>query len=88
MARPSFQLDIVSPEQQLYSGRVVSLTAPGVRGGFGVRARHAPMVAAIGAGQLTYTEAESGQTSSLAVGGGVVQVIPGSVTVLAEITPP
>jgi len=42
------------------------------------------MVAAIGAGEVIYTEAETGETHSLSVGGGVVQVTPDRVSVVAE----
>jgi len=84
MPAESFQLDIVTPEHPLFSGRARHLRAPGVLGSFGVLPRHAPMVAAIGAGEVIYTEAETGETHSLSVGGGVVQVTPDRVSVVAE----
>lgn len=84
MPAEPFHLDIVTPEAPLFSGRASYLRAPGVLGPFGVLPRHAPMVAAFGPGEIRYTEAGTGETHSLAVDGGVVQVTPDQVSILAE----
>ena len=77
-----YSLRVVTPERVLYSGTVSSLQAPGSEGSFGVLARHAPMVAALRAGPLSFVE-ESGRRT-LAVSGGFVEVSGEGVTVLAE----
>ena len=77
-----YPLRVVTPERVLYSGTVSSLRAPGSEGSFGVLARHAPMVAALRTGPLSFVE--EGGLRSLAVSGGFVEVSGEGVTVLAE----
>ncbi len=77
-----YPLRVVTPERVLFSGRVSSLQAPGSEGSFGVLARHAPMVAALKTGPLSFVE--EGGRRSLAVSGGFVEVSGDGVAVLAE----
>ncbi len=77
-----YPLRVVTPERVLFSGPVSSLRAPGSEGSFGVLARHAPMVAALKTGTLSFVE--EGGRRSLAVSGGFVEVSGGGVAVLAE----
>ncbi len=77
-----YPLRVVTPERVLFSGPVSSLRAPGSEGSFGVLARHAPMVAALKTGTLSFVE--EGGRRSLAVSGGFVEVSGEGVAVLAE----
>ncbi len=80
---PTYQLDIVTPEKTVYSGEVQSLRAPGTEGGFGVLAGHHPMLAALGIGQMVFSEQEQG-SKSVTISGGFAEVQRDCVTVLAE----
>jgi F-type H+-transporting ATPase subunit epsilon len=79
----TFQLNIVTPERTVFSGQAVSITAPGANGYFGVLARHAPMVAELGIGELT-VKTPDGKEESFAVCGGFVEVRPDATTVMAD----
>ena len=46
------ELEIVSPEAQLYSGEVKSLTLPGASGSFQILDNHAPIVSTLVAGRV------------------------------------
>ncbi|MDA9843372.1 F0F1 ATP synthase subunit epsilon [Flavobacteriaceae bacterium] len=46
------QLEIVSPEAQLFSGEVVSLTVPGASGSFQILNNHAPIVSTLVEGRV------------------------------------
>ena len=46
------QLEIVSPQAQLYSGEVKSLTLPGASGSFQILDNHAPIVSTLVAGRV------------------------------------
>ena len=81
---PAFKLDIVTPQQTVYSGSVQSLRAPGSEGGFGVLPRHATMLAALDIGPLSFVEEEAERRRSMAVGGGFAEVLGDRVTILAE----
>ena len=80
----TFQLDIVTPERTAYSGAVEHLQAPGSEGSFGVLHGHAPLLASLDVGGLTFRE--EGQTIErrIACSGGFVEVLGQRVTVLAE----
>jgi len=80
---PVFNLEIVTPEKMVYSGTVKSLQAPGTEGGFGVLARHAPMLASLDIGPLSFVE-EGGSARRAAISGGFAEVRRDHVTVLAE----
>ncbi|MBC7440002.1 MAG: F0F1 ATP synthase subunit epsilon [Flavobacterium sp.] len=45
-------LEIVSPENKLYSGEVTSVTVPGVDGSFQILNHHAPIVAILTKGEI------------------------------------
>ncbi|MBS13638.1 MAG: ATP synthase F1 subunit epsilon [Gemmatimonadetes bacterium] len=79
----AFELEIVTPERTLYSGRVEHVRAPGIDGGFGVLTGHHPMVSALGIGELRFRE-DGGQEKLAAVNGGFAEVLRNRVTVLAE----
>jgi F0F1-type ATP synthase epsilon subunit len=51
-----FKLDIVTIEEQIYSGRVKSLVAPGSDGYLGVLPGHTPLVTVLGRGKLSFVE--------------------------------
>jgi F-type H+-transporting ATPase subunit epsilon len=46
------QLEIVSPEAQLFSGEIVSLTVPGASGSFQILNNHAPIVSTLVEGRV------------------------------------
>ncbi|HOC32014.1 MAG TPA: F0F1 ATP synthase subunit epsilon [Armatimonadota bacterium] len=79
----TFQLNIVTPERTVFSGRAVSISDPGADGYFGVLARHAPMVAELGIRELA-VKTPDGREECFAVCGGFVEVRPDSTTVLAD----
>lgn len=45
-------LDILTPERKIYNGNVQGVLLPGVQGYFELLDNHAPIVAALGKGQL------------------------------------
>lgn len=76
------KLEIITPEENVFSGEVEVVTLPGNNGSFQVLKDHAPLVSTLQKGDLVYEAA--GKTETLIVGGGVVQVLNNHVLVLAE----
>jgi F-type H+-transporting ATPase subunit epsilon len=76
------QLDIVTPERQVYSDTVDSVQLPGSEGELGVLPHHAPLVSTLGVGELRFRK--DGAEESFAIVGGFLQVRPDKVVVLAE----
>lgn len=83
MADKHFQLDIVTPAKTVYTGEVNSVTAPGAIGNFQVLYNHAPLLSAIGIGEIKITDA-NGAKLRFATSGGFVEVKSNKVIVLAE----
>ena len=79
------QLDILTPERKLYSGEVYGVQLPGISGSFEILEKHAPMVSALGKGNIKVLLDKSGNNSSrYEVSGGFIEVINNKVTVLVE----
>ncbi len=79
----TIQVEIVTPSRQLYSGEVEMITMPGVDGEMGVLAGHAPLLTTLNIGELTLHSAD-GEPEFIAVSGGVVEVLPDKVIVMAR----
>lgn len=56
MPEPSFQFEVITPDQTFYQGNVVSLVLPGMNGFFGVLANHAPLIARSSGGRIKIRE--------------------------------
>jgi F-type H+-transporting ATPase subunit epsilon len=76
------QLEIVTPERQVYSDEVDSVQLPGSEGELGVLPHHAPLVSTLGVGELRFRK--GGVEESFAIVGGFLQVRPDKVVVMAE----
>ncbi|MDR0988661.1 MAG: ATP synthase F1 subunit epsilon [Prevotellaceae bacterium] len=67
------QLQIVSPEKELFSGEVESITLPGTAGEFSLLPNHAPIVSSLKAGQLFYLPKGGSDVQTVAISGGFVE---------------
>lgn len=76
-------LDVVTAEQALFSGTVEEVIALGAIGDLGIMPRHSQLISKLRAGELQYKTTE-GAMASLFVSGGVLEVQPHVVTVLAD----
>ena len=79
----TYQLLIVTPTGKAFDDKVVSLTAPGALGLFGVLANHAPMLTSLKNGVLQLKQ-ETGE-KFFSLGPGVLEVNPKhNVLILAD----
>ena len=78
----TMQLDVVSAEESIFSGAVQELLAPGTMGDLGIMPRHSQLITTLKAGELKY-KTDDGEVS-LFVAGGVMEVQPSIVTILAD----
>ena len=78
----TFHFELVSPERLLYAGEVSQVDIPGEEGEFGVLAGHAPYVATLKSGLLTIHG--NGEPRRIVVRGGLAEMGPTGLTVLAE----
>ena len=79
----SFHLDVASAEGKLFSGRVQTAQVSGSEGELGLRHGHAPLPTAIKPGLVRLVK-QNGTEEVLYISGGMLEVQPESVTVLAD----
>lgn len=79
------KLEILTPEKKLYSGDVFGVQMPGINGMFEVLEKHAPMVAALKAGNLKVLQDKSmSNATNYSIQAGFVEILQNKVTVLVE----
>ena len=76
------QVEIVTRDRALFGGEADMVLLPGVEGQMGVMEGHAPLLSTLDIGEIVLQTGD--QTEYIAVSGGVVEVRPDKVTVLAE----
>lgn len=76
------KLDILSPDKNLYSGNVKSISLPGIDGSLGILEGHAPLITVLRKGTIKIEGADG--TQNFDVNGGVVEVLKNKVIILAE----
>ena len=79
----TIHLDIVSAEGEIFSGPAKMVFAPGSQGELGIAPRHAPLLTLLRAGEVRVQPPE-GDEQAFYVGGGVLEVQPRKITVLAD----
>jgi F-type H+-transporting ATPase subunit epsilon len=76
------QLEIVTPDKKIFQGEVSEASFPGASGSFQILENHAPLVAALAKGVVSYTF--QGNKQAIQVDGGVVEVKDNVIILLAE----
>jgi F-type H+-transporting ATPase subunit epsilon len=76
-------LEILTPEKRLYSGDVYGVQLPGIDGKFEVLNRHAPLVSALGKGNIKVIK-DKNTTANFSIESGFVEVLNNKATVLVE----
>ena len=79
----TFQVDIVSAEQQIFSGEATMVIAPGEAGELGILPEHMPLLTRIKPGTVRIQQS-GGEEEVIYVSGGMMEVQPDRVTVLAD----
>lgn len=78
------KLDIITPQESLYSGDVSMIQFPGADGSFEILNNHAPLVSLLKRGTIKLVNEGSGKEELIEISGGVVELNNNIVTVLAE----
>lgn len=79
----TLQLKVVSQEEELFSGEVDIVLAPGEEGQLGIMPNHAPLIAQLSIGELVARAGD--EEYAFAVHGGFIHVLPEEVIVLADV---
>lgn len=77
------QLDVVSAETSIFSGLVESIQITGSEGELGINPGHAPLITTLLPGMVRLVK-QHGDEENIYINGGVLEIQPGTVTVLAD----
>lgn len=81
----SVHVDVVSAEEAIFSGLAEMVVVPGEQGELGIYPRHAPLLTRIKPGSVRIKLADKpGEETLIYVSGGILEVQPNVVTVLAD----
>ena len=80
----TIHLDVVSAEESIFSGLAEFVAAPAEMGEVGIYPRHAPMITKIKPGAVRVKVPNEAEETLIFVSGGILEVQPGVVTVLAD----
>ena len=80
----TIHVDVVSAEQQIFSGEAEFVVLPGEAGELGIYPRHTPLITRIKPGAVRIKPAGGGEENLIFVAGGILEVQPSMVTVLAD----
>ena len=79
----SIRLEIVTPEEKIFSDDVDAVIVPGIEGEMGILEQHAALITNLQPGELRYTKSD--EEHELAVGEGIVEVTGTTVSVLTDL---
>jgi len=79
----TFLVDVVSAEEQIFSGQAEFVALPGEAGELGIYPKHTPLITRIRPGAVRIQMAGGGE-EFVFVAGGILEVQPNGVTVLAD----
>ena len=76
-------LEIITPEKELFSGEVTSVKFPGKNGGFEILNNHAPIISTLSKGEIIVVTNDK-NTQQFKINGGVIEMQNNKIIVLAD----
>ena len=80
----TIHIDVVSAEESIYAGEAEFVVLPGEAGELGIYPRHTPLITRIRPGEVRIKPAGGGEEELIFVAGGILEVQPKAITVLAD----
>ncbi len=80
----TIHVDVVSAEEAIYSGEAEFVVLPGEEGELGIYPKHTPLITRIKPGAVRIKPADGGEEELIFVAGGILEVQPNLITVLAD----
>jgi F-type H+-transporting ATPase subunit epsilon len=80
----TIHVDVVSAEESIFSGEAKFVALPGEAGELGILPKHTPLITRIRPGAVRIERADNGEEEFVFVAGGILEVQPNVVTVLAD----
>jgi len=80
----TIHVDVVSAEEQIFAGEAEFIALPGESGELGIYPKHTPLITRIRPGSVRIKVAGQAEDEFVFVAGGILEVQPNAVTVLAD----
>ncbi len=80
----TIHVDVVSAEGGIFTGEAKFVALPGEMGELGIYPRHTPLITRIKPGAVRIVRADNDEEEFVFVAGGILEIQPGTVTVLAD----
>ncbi|WP_338769045.1 F0F1 ATP synthase subunit epsilon [Massilia sp. METH4] len=80
----TIHVDVVSAEEQIFSGQATFVALPGEQGELGIYPKHTPLITRIRPGAVRIQVPGKAEEEFVFVAGGLLEVQPNAVTVLAD----
>ncbi len=77
-------LEIITPDKELYKGKVNSVTVPGSKGSFEILKNHAPIISTLEAGKIKIVDKDNKEIY-VELSGGAIEVENNKLTILATL---
>lgn len=77
------KIEIITPDSNIWSGEIRSVTVPGRKGSFQVLKDHAPIISTLDAGTVTVAD-EQGGVQRFEITGGLIEVKRNRIILLAD----
>lgn len=81
-----FNLSIISPQNLIYSGEISSLIVPAQLGYLGVLADHAPLIANLTPGKISFRDISDKMNVIHSKGSGIIEVLNNNASILLDST--
>lgn len=76
-------LDVLTPDEKLFSGEIVSVSVPGINGKFQILNNHAPIVSALAKGTVEIKRPD-GELETFLIEQGFIEVLRNEVSLLVH----
>jgi F-type H+-transporting ATPase subunit epsilon len=83
-SQATIHVNVVSAEEQIFSGEAKFVALPGEGGELGILPKHTPLITRIKPGAVRIQRADTNEEEFVFVAGGLLEVQPHMVTVLAD----
>lgn len=77
------QLEIITPDQKIFTGEVKLVKVPGSKGSFEILKNHAPIISTLEQGEIKIINMQD-RITSYEISGGVIEVKQNNIIILAE----
>jgi F-type H+-transporting ATPase subunit epsilon len=77
------QLEIITPDQKIFTGEVKLVKVPGSKGSFEILKNHAPIISTLDKGEIKIINLQD-RVSYYEISGGVIEVKQNNIIILAE----